>query len=67
MQRLALVQPRVSFVWAVIEVNDKRPVDFLLTVLFEVRCRVAPARLIAATDREVPKRMTGFEYLACYG
>ena len=59
LQRLASVQPRVSFVWAVIEVNEKRPADVLLTVLLEVCLRVAPARLITTSGREVPKRMTG--------
>ena len=38
-------QPRVRFVWAAIEVNEKRPNALLLTVLFEDRWRVAPARL----------------------
>ena len=36
-QRLTLIQPRVSFVWAAFEVNEKRPDDFLLTVLLEDR------------------------------
>ena len=59
-QRPTLRQPRVSFVWAVFEVNEKRPDDVLRTVLSSDRFWAAPAWLFAASGREVPMRMTGW-------